>query len=406
MNQYLEISQLDLYTHMHILYHVHRYPIPSFILNEICVLEEAGHDVSMFVLNKGAGHYEHDEMDSIDAEYYFADSSDYRSFPDILSTKVLNPRTLPNLQFIDDPRVHAWLLHQAKQCIDFVLELDAEVDIIHGHFPTKAKLSAIIAADYLGIPCTLTAHDLSLINDMGETWLTRVLSAADSIAAISECTKSDIRDLGVQTPIDVVHMGVRPEKFRPSDITNPNRIVTVSRLIEKKGIEYAIEAIDDLVCQYPDIEYHILGDGALKRELRQMVENRGLGDSIDIAGRVNDERIIEELDTASIFVLPSIVDSTGRRDGVPVALMEAMAMETASISTTISGIPELICDKESGLLCEPRNSNQLASAISCLLENKDLRSQLGLSARQKVISDFHAGKEGRKLESIFQNITD
>jgi glycosyltransferase involved in cell wall biosynthesis len=341
-------------------------------------------------------------MDSIDAEYYFADSSDYRSFPDILSTKVLNPRTLPNLQFIDDPRVHAWLLHQAKQCIDFALELDADVDIIHGHFPTKAKLSAVIAANYLDIPCTLTAHDLSLINDMGETWLIRVLSAADSIAAISECTKSDIRNLGVQTPIDVVHMGIRPEKFNSSEDVNTNRLVTVARLIEKKGIEYAIEAVDDVVHQYPDIEHHVLGDGVLKEKLKQMVANRGLEDTVEVAGRVSDERIIEELDTASIFVLPSIVDSGGRRDGIPVALMEAMAMETAPISTTISGIPELISDRDSGLLVEPKNSDQLADSIQLLLDEPDLRSQVSSSAREKVVDHFNVRNEVEKLEELFQ----
>ena len=144
----------------------------------------------------------------------------------------------------------------------------------------------------------------------------------------------------------------------------------------------AIGRLDDR----DDLEYHIVGSGPQESMIRARIEEHGIEDTVSLLGHVSDERLIRELDQAELFVLPSVVAADGDRDGIPVALMEAMAMETIPVSTMVSGIPELIVHRENGLLVEPGDSEELAEVIRRYLKGSYEIDQT--APRQRILEEF------------------
>jgi glycosyltransferase involved in cell wall biosynthesis len=386
---------------MNILYHVHRFPLPSFILNEIYELEQAGHSVAVFVLNEGSGYVEHDATKRVDARFCFADFTEPSSLSKILSPTLFTRGIIQETAFVTHPKYFARFLHLTKQCIEFIESLEREIDVIHGHFPTRAKLSAVATAEHQEIPCTVAAHGLSDLFTGQKQWMQRVFKRVDRITAISKYAQNTIRDLGIKTPTDIVHMGVRPEKFKPDEETVDQRLLTIARLVKKKGIKYAVDAVSKLEKEYPNLEYHIIGTGEQEEELQEIIDERGLEDRIKMLGFVDDQQLIRELNEAAIFVLPSIIAGNGERDGIPVALMESMAMEVPPITTNVTGIPELVDNRTNGVVVEPRNTTELIDNLNHLINNPEMQRKYGEAARQKVLAEFNSKKEAQKLVETF-----
>lgn len=180
-------------------------------------------------------------------------------------------------------------------------------------------------------------------------------------------------------------------------------VLTISRFVEKKGLSHALEAINIAREEMPNLEYHIIGSGEQKSELTQKVKELEISQNVNFLTNVSDERLISELDSARCFLLPCVIAESGDRDGIPVAMMEAMAMKTPVISTTISGIPELVDHKQSGLLTEPGDVEATADALISLLGDTSKWESYGEEARKKVVTDFNIEKEAMKLEQTFKN---
>ena len=183
----------------------------------------------------------------------------------------------------------------------------------------------------------------------------------------------------------------------------PLNIVSVARLVEKKGIIYLIEALDELRRGGVEFRCRIVGDGPLYEELAHAVSSRGLEEEVELTGSLQQEEIQDMLREAHVFVLPCIVDSQGDQDGIPVALMEAMALGVPVISTPVSGIPELIESESSGLLVQPKDSLGLAEAIARMDRDDQLRAHLAEGARSKIESEFDLS---HNVEKLYQLITD
>ena len=162
-------------------------------------------------------------------------------------------------------------------------------------------------------------------------------------------------DLGVpREKITVVHMGVDVERFQFEDRpqNKPIRILSVARATEKKGLTYALEAIEK--CNM-DVRYEIIGGGELESKLIAQIADYNSKEKITIHGPQSSEFVAESLKKADIFLLPSVTDQYGDMEGIPVSLMEAMASGVIVLSTVHSGIPELVEHQKSGFLVEERN---------------------------------------------------
>ena len=193
----------------------------------------------------------------------------------------------------------------------------------------------------------------------------------------------------------------KPLKNKPEN-TIP-QILSVGRLVEKKGFQYLIKALNVLANRGLSFKCDIIGDGPLFGKINKQIKQYNLQGKVNLSGAVDSEKVKEYLSKADLFVLPCIKTSNGDMDGIPVALMEAMAFEVPVISTNISGIPELIINGYNGVIVEEKNHVELADAIQSLLLNKDLREKYGKNGRIHIINEFDLYANVNRLISLFNN---
>ena len=182
------------------------------------------------------------------------------------------------------------------------------------------------------------------------------------------------------------------------------RIVTVGRLVEKKGMKFAIRAIAKLVKKYPHIEYTIVGDGPLRERLALLIKTLKLENHVTLYGAATHSEVVKILNKAHIFVLSSVDGSDGNQEGIPNALKEAMACGIPVVSTFHAGIPELVEDKVSGLLALQGNSGDLAKKIQYLIMHPEKWVSMGQAGRKKVEQEFEIENTVDKLERLFRNL--
>jgi colanic acid/amylovoran biosynthesis glycosyltransferase len=278
---------------------------------------------------------------------------------------------------------------------------------MHVHFALNATTVAMVVNRLTDIPFSFTAHANDIF--VNPILLPEKIKAARFIVTISEYNRQFLHDIvpGRET-LDKIHLvryGVDTQAFSPPARRPDNDrpiILDVARLVEKKGHPYLVKACKILAGQGYDFQCLIVGDGPQGSLLQQMIEEDGLSDRVNLVGVVFQENLKNYLNRADIFALPCIVASDQDRDGLPNTLIESMAMGIPTISTTVSGIPELIAHMETGLLVPPRDEVSLAQAIATLLEDKELRAVLGKGGRSKVVEEFEIEKNAERLFRIFE----
>ena len=168
-----------------------------------------------------------------------------------------------------------------------------------------------------------------------------------------------------------------------------------------KGFAYFLEACSILKKNGLDFQCHIVGDGEESEVLLKKSASLNVQDVVSFLGQQSQDRVRTLLENASIFVLPSIITDDGTREGIPVALMEAMAMELPVVTTKTVGIPELVQNKSQGLLVPQKNAVELASALEFLLKNPDSREEMGRQGRMKVVKEFNITHIPHHFRGIF-----
>jgi colanic acid/amylovoran biosynthesis glycosyltransferase len=203
--------------------------------------------------------------------------------------------------------------------------------------------------------------------------------------------------------IHIIHCGIDTRNYKPhrSETSGCPVVLAVGRLVAMKGFSYLLEACRLLKDKGIPFMCLIVGDGEEKDRLIGKAASLGVGDVVTFLGGLQEQRVRELLQEASIFVLPSIITDDGRRDGIPVSIMEAMAVELPVVSTKIVGIPELVEDKKEGLLVEQKDPVGLASALEFLIINSVVRDEMGKQARLKVLREFNLNDVPSKFDPIF-----
>lgn len=285
---------------------------------------------------------------------------------------------------------------------------DFEPQLIHAHWATYPSTAAWALGCVLGRPFSFTchAHDIFIEKQL----LARKICEAALAVTISRhnvdwlCTHA--------TPmaghkLKVIHCGVdmahAPWQAQHRDA---RMMLAVGRLDPVKGFETLIDAVALLQERGIDLDCRLVGSGPLDPQLRRRAKERGVASRIEFSGAQPQERIRSWMSTATLFVLPSQVAADGNRDGIPVALMEAMASGCPVVSTRVSGIPELIQDDEDGMLVEQRDPVALAAAIERLLESSALRERLATRARVRIETEFDSRKEAGRLHQLMREAVD
>lgn len=269
----------------------------------------------------------------------------------------------------------------------------AAFDHIHAHWASTPSTAAYIASRLSGVPFSFTAHRWDIPED---NLLDVKTEAARFVRVISLSGAEEIKaripvQLGER--IRVIHMGVTVPSScagRTSAIdVVPLRLVAVGNLVPVKGHVYLIDACKLLRERELRFRCHIFGEGPLGHSLQNRVDQLGLSDAVALCGAVSHDAVLEyyHQGNADIFVHPSIETSDGEREGIPVALMEAMAAGIPVVATSTGAIPELVTDG-TGLLVSPKDPKTLADAIEQLAKNPELRRRLGEEGRKRIKEDF------------------
>ncbi len=228
------------------------------------------------------------------------------------------------------------------------------------------------------------------------------LSRTSLLLPISNFWKRRLESWGATSESVIVQrMGVDVSKFafQTKQVEKPVQIVSVARATEKKGLKYAIEAMSFL-----DDNFHlnIIGGGELHNDLIQLSEKLNLSDKITFHGAKPPQFVKECLNKSDIFLLPSVVDSQGDMEGIPVALMEAMASGLTVVSTYHSGIPELIEDNVSGFLVPERDPKAIAEALKKVMTTDKL-NDIRRQAREKVEKEFNSFTLSNELVALIES---
>lgn len=237
----------------------------------------------------------------------------------------------------------------------------------------------------------------------------RLFEAGDLFTANSQFTARKLKALGcpegkiIEFPMGVDFAKLPQEKRLKRE--DRFRILTVARLVETKGIHFALEAIAHVVGKHPFVQYSIVGGGPQLARLQELSEQLQILSHVDFLGPQPWDKVLDLYRESDIFVLPSIVGEDGTEETQGLVLAEAQAMGLPVIGTNIGGIPESLKDGRSGFLIPQRDSRALASTIAFLIENPQIRVELGAEARKFAREKYDLNTLNDQLVGMYRNLT-
>lgn len=267
------------------------------------------------------------------------------------------------------------------------------VALIHAQWAHSCATIGMYGAWLLGVPFSFTGHAVDLFRD--RVALRDKIRRAEFIVCISEFHRDFYRKVGARDDqLQIVYCGVDVSQLAPAPTNTEGRrrfrILSLGRLVNKKGFDDLIEACQFLAADGLDFECVIAGDGPLKEVLDGQVARSNLTARVRVTGEaVLQESLNEFMNSGDVFCLPCVKARDGDMDGLPRTLMEAMACGVPTISTRLVGIPDLVVDGRTGLLVAPGKPKELARAIRRIDDDPELARRLGGAGRQWVIERFN-----------------
>jgi colanic acid/amylovoran biosynthesis glycosyltransferase len=397
---------------------VGRFPVLSetFVLNQLTGLIDQGFEVEIFAECPGEEGRSHPDVDS----YNLIEKTRYR--PQIpvgrlaraqnafaTLSRMSKKELLPAFKTLNLFRYgrESFSLRLFYESLSFLPCPSFDTVLCHfGQIGLKAVRLREAGVIKGRIATVFHGYDMTMIPKLyGERFYEQLFSLGDLFLPISEYWKNRLVEMGCDPKKIVVHrMGVDIESFpfhsRSITADHTFKIVTIARLVEKKGVEYGVRAVAQLLSEYPQISYDIVGDGPLMGSLQGLVTELGVSDRIRFLGWKNSDEIEELLGAAHALLAPSVTAENGDQEGIPVALMEAMAVGVPVISTFHTGIPELIDNEVSGFLVPERDVDLLKLRISSLIEHPEKSMEFAIAARNKIEAEFDIKKLNSQLLNI------
>jgi colanic acid/amylovoran biosynthesis glycosyltransferase len=284
-------------------------------------------------------------------------------------------------------------------------------DVIHAHFgPNGVTAAAMRLLGVLDGALAVTFHgyDLSAeVQKAGRHLYRHLFQDAQLCLPVTERWRTRLLELGCPAEkVRVHHMGVDCNEFawvaRERSAGSPVELITVARLVEKKGIEYTLRALATLPpeCAY---RYTIVGDGTDRDRLLRLAADLGIASRVQFAGALSHTEVRIRLAGADVAILTSHRAANGDEEGLPVVLMEAMATGMPVVSTHHSGIPELIADGVEGFLVPERDVTILAQRIASLIRDPHSRVAMGRAARHRVTQQHDHAVLITELETLLRS---
>jgi len=394
-------------------YVVNQYPSVShtFIRREIVALEQAGVQVTRLAL-RGWEAVVADPADATEKEKtrYALRSGAAGLLAATLATLLAHPgrfwralRTTWSLSRGGDRPLPLYLIYLAEAAQLARWLRSTEVAHLHAHFGTNSATVAILAGELAGIGCSFTVHGPDEFDRPAAISLARKIEASRFVVAISSFGRGQMyrwvhRDQWGK--VKVVRCGV-DRSFRdglPPDGSGfpPGHFVCVGRICEQKGQLLLVEAIARLKQQGLEARLVLAGDGPMRRDIEERAAELGVTDRIRITGWIGGEQVRQEILGARFLALPSFAE------GIPVVIMEAMALKRPVISTYVAGIPELVEHERNGWLVPSGDIDALTAILArCLAVPEARWREIGQAARERVLRDHDVDVEAAKLREHF-----
>jgi colanic acid/amylovoran biosynthesis glycosyltransferase len=291
----------------------------------------------------------------------------------------------------------------------------AAYDIIHCHFLDNGELAVAMRDTGIlkgKIITQLHGYNRPLFQN-GEVYrlYPTLFTKGDLFLTGSEHSKRFYDDqIGWKKDRMIVHRySVRTDLFdvsrHRSKLSSPIRVLSVGRLVEKKGFRYGMLAMAQVIQRFPDVSYEIAGDGPLKESLEQLIAELDAGGRIRLLGWQNRTEVLGLLREADIFLAPHVTSADGDQETGPVVLLEAMGMGLPVVSTRHTGIPEFICDGESGFLVAENDVDALADRVIQLLKNPDRWHAMGQKGRRRIEEYHNLDKQTDRLIRIYRHLS-
>ncbi len=396
-----------------------KFPLSSetFVLNQITAFIDMGFEVEIVALQKGDTQNTHAAW----TKYNLAART--RWLQDEPQGKVAKLRHRASQTLRGIHRKNTWQALNLKRygaesrnlilsaiCGQVVTPLHADVFIAHfgpaGVTAAKLRELGVIRGKIATIFHGIDISSRDVLNHYTPEYQ-QLFRRGDLMLPISDLWAGRLQKMGCpREKIAVSRMGVDMTRFSPHPVkapATPLEIISVARLTEKKGLHVAIEACRQLKEQGVAFRYRILGIGPWERRLRTLIEQYQLEDVVEMPGFKPSHEVKAILDDADVFLLPSVTGADGDMEGIPVALMEAMAVGIPVVSTLHSGIPELVEADKSGWLVPENDARALAQRLAAFSQlDTDELAPVIKRAREKVEHDFNQQVINRELASLLQ----
>lgn len=407
-------------TNMKIAFIVSSFPKLSetFVLDQITGLLDMGHDVEIFtttIAEDGLLHSDiakYNIMDLVHCAQIFPKTRIGR----LLKAILLIVADLPfhPVRVSKALAVFALKYRQTSLLVFFAWVMPfikKDFDIIHAHFGPNGIRAICLKDIGLSAKTITTFHGYDVttyIEENGKNVYARLFETCDLFTYNSESTKKKALSLGCpDDKMEKLPMGIYLDKFpfceRKPGPKGGIAVLSVGRLVEMKGREYAIKAMAQIVKKYPNVTYNIVGDGILHEQLQQLIDDLGVGDSIHLLGWVSTEKLTELYSNSHILLHPSVIASNGNIEGQGVVLVEAQALGMPVVATIHGAFPETVDDGKSGFLVSERNVQELADKLGYLIQNSDLWPRMGRCGRKYVEEKFDSKVLNDKLVNIYKS---
>jgi glycosyltransferase involved in cell wall biosynthesis len=276
---------------------------------------------------------------------------------------------------------------------------------VHAHFAGMAARTAWWIERFFGIGFSFTAHANDIFAPKPfEVSLGKLVETARAVVTVSEFGIGFLRAKfpAAAGKMHRVYNGIDLARFRATDFSAvPPGIISIGRLIEKKGFEDLIEACRLLRDRGIDFSCEIIGEGPLQAALQEQINRGDLAQRVVLTGPLAQAEVIDRLARATVFALPCVTEKAGGMDNLPTVLMEAMAAGLPVISTPVGGVPEMVLDGVTGLLTPEREPKVLAEACARLLSDRTLARSLGQAGRERAAERFTIERSILALRAIF-----
>jgi glycosyltransferase involved in cell wall biosynthesis len=388
----------------------------TFISNEIYLLEQLGFSLHLFSMRKPRESFTHDSVSQIQAAVDYLPSTLLVPLPRLLYHNFKLARERPEayseafrlmITRFRRKRKVATIKHllQAGYLVHALLP-GTGVRHLHAHFAHSPTSVALFAHKLCGLPFSFSAHAKDIYTS-DQRQLREKITLAKFVVTCTEYNRRFLQELASDGPsIHRVYHGIdaglfsgQSESRKPSP---PYRILSIARLVDKKGLPTVFRALRNLLDQGISLHYTLIGDGEERRSILKHLHNLGLETVSTWLGTQPHQRVIDEYSKADLFVLGCEVASNGDRDGIPNVFLESMAMGVPVLATRVSAIPEILEDGLTGLLVDPGEHEAMAQCMVKLLSDEELRYRIIAAARRRVREEFNNRELIQKLAAVFE----